>query len=401
MPKILEQKKLNKYPIKLFKYVRSPYWWFSFFVHKTYSANGMEYKSSKIKDLRKAEAFSISYFRKFNFEKYENYKEKPKLDFHKDIAIPYFNIRKLTNEKRYKKELGQYNNEILPLFKDIDYPNTSEVEEKVSQLFYNLKIKGLAVATCRNYKIIVSNMFNKALKNNNIPFDVMPEFPKLAGNSIRRLAYSPKETKQIINTFRDEYKHTENEFYDEVADFLCMLKSAGFRPGLELLKVKRNHIGFINDPENPNKPIMKVTLLETKKDRHAQTVADWFRDDVYPRIINRYQNATALDYLFFPDETNREKLFNRIRKNFIRISDKIGLYDVNGQKRPIYTFRHSFISNRRSKEVDPNIVAIHSNTSVAMINKHYQDLSDDNLVNIHNQLYPERTKKSQNKKLKK
>jgi hypothetical protein len=99
--------------------------------------------------------------------------------------------------------------------------------------------------------------------------------------------------------------------------------------------------------------------------------------------------------LFFPNEENREKLFNRIRKNFIRVSDKIGLYDVNGQKRPIYTFRHSFISNRRSKEVDPNIVAIHSNTSVAMINKHYQDLSDDNLVNIHNQLYPERTKKPQ------
>ena len=26
-----------------------------------------------------------------------------------------------------------------------------------------------------------------------------------------------------------------------------------------------------------------------------------------------------------------------------------------------------------------------------MINKHYQDLSDDNLVKIHNQLFPERT----------
>ena len=53
MPKILEQKKLDKYPIKLFKYVRSPYWWFSFFVHKSYSANGMEYQSSKLKDVKK------------------------------------------------------------------------------------------------------------------------------------------------------------------------------------------------------------------------------------------------------------------------------------------------------------------------------------------------------------
>ena len=66
MPKILEQKKIDKYPIKLFKYVRSPYWWFSFFVHKSYSANGMEYQSSKLKDVKKAEAYSISYFKKFN-----------------------------------------------------------------------------------------------------------------------------------------------------------------------------------------------------------------------------------------------------------------------------------------------------------------------------------------------
>ena len=44
-------------------------------------------------------------------------------------------------------------------------------------------------------------------------------------------------------------------------------------------------------------------------------------------------------------------MFARIRKNFERISDKIGLHDVNEQKRLLYTFRHSFISNRRSEEV--------------------------------------------------
>ena len=403
MPKIVEQKKLKKYPVKIFKYQKSngtisPFWWISFFVHKTYKGNGMEYVSSKIKDFRKAEAFAISYFRKFDFEKYEDMKSKPPINFHKDIALPYFKVRELVNAKRNKKEQGQYKNEIQPVFDDVDYSNTSDVEEKVNQVFYNLKIKGLAVATCRNYKIILTNMMNKALKNNHIPFDVMPEFPRLTGNSIRRLSYSPKETKMIINAFRQEYKITEDEFYKEVADYLCMLKSGGFRPGLELLKVRRNHIGYITDPQNPQTPIMKIKLLETKKDEHTQTVADWFRDDVYPNIVNRYPNANNLDYLFFPNEENREKLFERIRKNFTRISDKLGLYEVDGQKRPIYVFRHSFISNRRSKEVDPNIVAIHSNTSVAMINKHYQDLSDDNLVNIHNQLYPERTRKQKRTK---
>ena len=114
-----------------------------------------------------------------------------------------------------------------------------------------------------------------------------------------------------------------------------MLRSGGFRPGLELLKVRRNQVGFTTDPHNPKTPIMKITLLETKKDRHTLTVADWFRDEVYPNIINRYQNSNSFDYLFFPKEENRDKLFNRIRKNFERISDKLGLYDVNGQKRPI------------------------------------------------------------------
>jgi hypothetical protein len=31
-----------------------------------------------------------------------------------------------------------------------------------------------------------------------------------------------------------------------------------------------------------------------------------------------------------------------------------------------------------------------------MINKHYQDLSDDNLVKTHNQLFPERTTNHKN-----
>ena len=35
----------------------------------------------------------------------------------------------------------------------------------------------------------------------------------------------------------------------------------------------------------------------------------------------------------------------------------------------------------------------------SMINKHYQDLSDDNLVKIHNQLFPERTMYLKNKSI--
>ena len=126
------------------------------------------------------------------------------------------------------------------------------------------------------------------------------------------------------------------------------------------------------------------------------TVADWYRDDVYPKVLNRHPNCNELDYLFFPKVENREKLFDRIRKNFERLSDELGLFVKDGQNRPIYVYRHSFISGKRKKGIDPNVVALNSNTSVQMINQHYQDMSDDHLLEIHNQLHPERkrTKKS-------
>lgn len=70
---------------------------------------------------------------------------------------------------------------MLSLFKilnRIDYSNPSEVEDAVKEIFYNLSSKNRAVATERNYKIILTNQMNRALKNNKIPFDVMPDFPK-------------------------------------------------------------------------------------------------------------------------------------------------------------------------------------------------------------------------------
>ena len=397
MPKIISKKKLTRYPITIFKYVKSQYYWYRFWVNKSYKNNrGIEEKSTLEIEFRRAEKKAIEIYKNFDFIKHKE-SEKKEINFHKDIAVPYFNVRKQHNHARYKKELGQYNNEILPILKDIDYRNIDDFETAITTIFFNLKSKNLAVATCRNYKIILTNMCSKALKNNNVPLDIVPEFPKLKGNSLRRLAYLPKEKKLIRNAFINESKVKEDSFYDETADYLSMLDAGGgARPGLELLKVRRSQISFINDPNNPKEPIMKCKLFETKKDEHKYTLADWFRDDVYPNIINRYPNAQPFDYLFFPKEENRDKVFNRIRKNFVRISDNLGLYVKDGQNRSIYVWRHGFISTMGSKGIDANVLAIHSNTGVQMINKHYTDLSDDNLVKIHNQLYPKRTTNSQN-----
>ena len=396
MPKILKQKKLNRVPATIFKYdKKSKFYYVRFWVCKGYKENGCHTQSLKVSEERLAVKEAEKVFKNFDFKKEIELNKikinKTKRSYDKDIATPYFKVRELENPTRNRKEQGQYNSEMKEILNRIDYSNPSEVEDAVKEIFYNLSSKNRAVATQRNYKIILTNQMNRALKNNKIPFDVMPDFPKLRGKSLRRLSYLPKERKLIRERFRKETKIKEDNFYDEVADLLSICEAGGFRPGLELLRVRRNNVGWINDPTTKT-PVMKITLLQTKKDRHTMTVADWYRDDVYPRVMNRHPNTNELDYLFFPKIENRDKLFDRIRKNFERISDDLDLFVKDGQNRPIYVYRHSFISDRRRKGVDANIVALHSNTSVQMINQHYQDMSDDHLLEIHNKVFPNRTK---------
>ena len=44
-------------------------------------------------------------------------------------------------------------------------------------------------------------------------------------------------------------------------------------------------------------------------------------------------------------------------------------------------------------------MALHSNNSPTMINKHYSVLTDDHLLEIHNQIFPERRKSTKNLKV--
>ena len=52
--------------------------------------------------------------------------------------------------------------------------------------------------------------------------------------------------------------------------------------------------------------------------------------------------------------------------------------------------RHSFISGKRNKGVNANVVTLHSNTSVLIINAHCDNHTDGQLLEIQNQIHPER-----------
>ena len=81
--------------------------------------------------------------------------------------------------------------------------------------------------------------------------------------------------------------------------------------------------------------------------------------------------------MFYPKEKNRSKLGERIRKNFVRISSELCLYNFNGKRRPIYSIRHmnALILYEDLKDVD--LVSQALNTSPEIVKSNYLNYLDE------------------------
>ena len=121
-------------------------------------------------------------------------------------------------------------------------------------------------------------------------------------------------------------------------------------------------------------PIVKCTLHNTKnKKRIADVLEPWFVDQYYPRLMR----CNLDDYIFMPQEKNRSKLYERIRKNFVRISSELGLYMFNGKRRPLYSIRHMNALKLYEDLKDINLVAQALNTDPKIVQSNYLNYSDE------------------------
>ena len=68
------------------------------------------------------------------------------------------------------------------------------------------------------------------------------------------------------------------------------------------------------------------------------------------------------------------------------------MYYRNGKTRPIYSIRHTFISNRYNSGTPLELIAKGSNTSMKMIQKHYLDNEDTMMIEEHKRMYPTKDK---------
>ncbi len=375
--------------LRVFRYENSKNYYVSFYVSKRYSKNGRYEQSLKTKNVNEAASKAKELWRGFDKEAVQ--KTDKECNFDKDIAQPFFKSRL----KKYiakgtpqyaKKEEQRYINFIKPYLENVDYRKVEHLENAVDDLVIELKQeKKLKDTTISKYINLVSLLFQKGFNMRKI--EQLPDLPTMQRINEERPMYLPREIRQIVSALIDEYERTEDPFYDECADYVNFCRSCGVRPGLEPLRIKKFQQRFINDPENPNEPVLVFTIKTKTKPKHKLTMHPEFVRQVYPKMMNRHQSSTAEDYIFFPKEKNREKVYDRIRKNFTRVSRELELYYRNGKERPLYSIRHTFITNQVNQDVPMQVVADSSSTSVPVINSNYLEDDDQTILKRHKQLF--------------
>ena len=83
------------------------------------------------------------------------------------------------------------------------------------------------------------------------------------------------------------------------------------------------------------------------------------------------------------------KLYEKIRKTFVRISSELNLYIFNGRPRPMYSIRHSVAKKRFKETGSLEVVADSLNTSVPILKSNYLNEDEEFVLERHKKTYPE------------
>ena len=399
MPKI--KKDTTKYlkscnSLKIFKYEKSKKYYACFYVGINASTSGNKIITLKTENINEASKVAKEKYHEWFENHRDDFKSK---DFTNDIANPYFKfrIRKYKDngkkENQGVREKQKYFNYMIKYFEKIDYKNNEQLTAAIEDMVENLRMDNKTDNTISKFTTVLSNMFNYAIKN--LVMKSRPDFPMLKIINNARPSYFNNELNLISKRLTAEYEKTEDKFYLETKDYINLIRSAGFRPGLEPLRIKKFQYRFIKD-KKAKEQILVFTLFNTKtKPKHQLTCHPYFTKYIFPEIVNRNPNTNADTYLLFPTYENRQKVYNRIVKIFTRLSKELNLYYRNGSTRPIYSIRHTYIKNRYAENPQSlEVIARQSNTSPKMIHRNYLDEDDIMMVEEYRKMYPNKSSKN-------
>ncbi|MDA9637528.1 hypothetical protein N9S91_00795 [Candidatus Pelagibacter sp.] len=394
MPKIDKTtlKKIPRLKISIYKYENKNTYFCKFYVGKIHYKSGYKEIGLRTKNINEAISKANIEF-KIWFSEHKDTTTKKDSNIDLDIAQPYlrFKIRKykhkthLKNNEQGERDSSKWNY-LKPFFEDIDYKDMETVEQIINdEILLSLQEDGRSGSTINKYFSVLTQMFKKAKDRGMVNY--IPDTPTQQVINTPREPYENLELNLINNRCKKEYEKTKDIYFLECKDYFNLLRSAGFRPGLEPLNMKRSDYEFIKDRDNPETNILKFTVRNTKtKPIHYPIANDFFTKHIFPEILNRHSDLKDDDYLLFPFIKDRKTLKNKTGKTFSRFSKDLNLYYYKGGTRPLYSIRHTYATEQWKKGTVIEDISKLMNTSPRMVMSVYLGNSDEALIKLHKRI---------------
>jgi len=181
------------------------------------------------------------------------------------------------------------------------------------------------------------------------------------GKVVHRPWFSPKQYEQLYKATRQNVRDQKNSLHREHAedlhDMVLFAANTGLRPD-ELFNLEHRDVEIVEDLDT-EETILVIEVRGKRGVGYCKSTKGAVRP--YERVCERREF----------EETDKVFPHNHLRM-FNRILDEQGLkLDLDGQKRTLYSLRHTYICLRLMEGADIYQIAKNCRTSVEMIEKHY------------------------------
>jgi len=304
----------------------------------------------------------------------------------------------------YTMLVSRLQKHVIPYFKKMAVEDI--LYRHIEEFLNFLSTKNYKPMTLSQYLMALRKVMNTAQANKWI--EQVPQFPKIKITSTARGNFSINEYRLILRcakelrkiqdtpnkvTHRNKhggiYTATDSVPY-EFSWLIRFMVNSFIRP-VDVKIIQHQHVEIVRGEHS----YLRLNLPETKKHR-AQVITLPAAVHVYEKLKEYFakQNmAKPTDYLFLPHITDRLAAITLMEKYFRHILVTTGLrYGTQGQRRTLYSLRHSAITFRLlyGQGIDLLTLARNARTSLEMVDKFYASelRAEMNVAMLHSRRNP-------------
>jgi len=269
------------------------------------------------------------------------------------------------NEVYVRGHKARLRNHLIPYFGNMGLSQVTAgavQDYRIFRLNDDPKYKAPARSTMHQEIVTLRQVLKTAIRHgwlHGLP-DLSEPYRK-APKVTHRAWFSPDEYRQLYTATRANIKAAGNSYHRHLAeqlhDKVLFMANTGIRPD-EANWLEYRDVEIVED-DATGETILEIEVRGKRGVGYCKSTTGAVRP--FERMIERNQPEPT-DRLFPVDH----------KKQFNRILEREGLkFDRQGNRRTLYSLRHSYISFRLLEGADIYQIAKNCRTSVEMIEKHY------------------------------